>query len=263
MIKLAINGAAGRMGQRILALAVESKLFDIVGAIEHSTSPFLGKDAGEVAGVGKLGINLTSEKPADADVIIDFTLAPAADATIEYCVANNVALIMGTTGLSAEQLAKVEQASKTIPVIQATNMSVGMNVLFEMVGKFAKMLGEQYDVEIVEHHHRFKKDAPSGSAITLAEKVAEATDRKTPDCLVNGREGRDALRKDGEIGMHAVRGGDIIGYHEVIYSTLGETVTVEHRAHNRDNFVRGAIRAAGWIAGKPAGKYQMKDVLGL
>ena len=261
--KLVINGAAGRMGKRILTLAAESGNFEIAAALEHPSCPVLGRDAGEIAGIGKLNIPLTTEKPADADVMIDFTLAPAADETMDYCEQNNVALVMGTTGLTDAQLARINDMSKKTPVIQATNMSVGMNVLFEMVGKFAQMLGEQYDIEIVEHHHRFKKDAPSGSALTLAEKVCEGANLPYPDAVVHGREGRDALREKGEVGMHAVRGGDIIGYHEVMYSSLGETVTVCHNAHNRDNFVRGALRAALWLAGKEPGRYHMKDVLGL
>lgn len=261
--KLVINGAAGRMGRRILALAHESGNFDIAAALEHSSCELLGSDAGEVAGIGTLGVKLTTEKPADADVMIDFTLAPAADETIDYCIANQIALVMGTTGLSNAQLAKLDEAAKVIPLVQATNMSVGMNVLFEMVGKFSQMLGEQYDIEIVEHHHRFKKDSPSGSALTLAERVCEGAGLKYPDAIVHGREGGDALRAKGEVGMHAVRGGDIIGYHEVIYSTLGETVRLTHNAHNRDNFVRGAIRAASWLCGKQPARYQMKDVLGL
>jgi 4-hydroxy-tetrahydrodipicolinate reductase len=251
------------MGKRILTLAVESGNFEIAAALEHPECPVLGQDAGETAGIGRIGVELTSEKPARADVMIDFTLAPAADETIDYCRANKVALVMGTTGLSDGQLARIDEISSEIPVIQATNMSVGMNVLFEMVGKFAEMLGEQYDIEIVEHHHRFKKDAPSGSALTLAEKVCEGAGLKYPDAIVHGREGRDALRENGEVGMHAVRGGDIIGYHEVLYSTLGETVRVTHNAHNRDNFVRGALRAALWLSGKEPGRYQMRDVLGL
>ena len=259
--RLVINGAAGRMGKRILALAVESDNFEIAAALEHSNCPVLGQDAGEIAGIGKIGVVLTAEKPEKAEVMIDFTLAPAADETIEYCLKNKIALIMGTTGLSDEQLAKIDEASRDIPVIQATNMSVGMNVLFELVGKVAKMLGNDYDIEIVEQHHRFKKDSPSGSALSLAESIAKDTNREYPQCLTHGREGKDALRVEGEIGMHAVRAGDIIGIHEVIYSTLGETVTIKHEAHNRDNFVRGAIRAASWLAHKEAGKYHMKDVL--
>jgi len=261
--KLVINGAAGRMGQRILALAVESDNFEIIAALEHDKCPVLGKDAGEIAGIGNIGLALTTTKPENADVMIDFTLAPAADATIDYCVKNKVALAMGTTGLSDEQLEKIACASQTIPLIQATNMGVGMNVLFEMVGQFAEKLGEEYDIEIVEQHHRFKKDSPSGSAMTLAEKVSQRANKDFPNCLKHGREGKDALREKREIGMHAVRAGDIVGIHEVIYSTLGETVTIKHDAHTRDNFVRGALRAAIWLFGKEAGRYQMKDVLGI
>ncbi len=261
--KLVINGAAGRMGKRILAIAVESGNFEIVGAIEHSSCAFLGEDAGEIAGVGKINVELTTQRPASADVMIDFTLAPAADATIEYCTSNKIALVMGTTGLSDAQLEKIDQASKKIPLIQATNMSVGMNVLFEIVGKVAEKLGQEYDIEIIEQHHRFKKDSPSGSALTLAQRVADGAKKDYPDCLKHGREGKDALREKSEIGMHAVRAGDIVGIHEVIYSTLGETITIKHDAHTRDNFVRGALRAALWLTGKTPARYQMKDVLGL
>ena len=261
--KLIINGAAGRMGRRILALAHESGQFNIVAALEHNACPDLGKDAGEVAGIGKINLPLNSQAPDKADVMIDFTLSSAADATIDYCVKSGTALVMGTTGLSREQLDRIEEASKMIPVIQATNMSVGMNVLFELVGKAAQLLGEEYDIEIVEMHHRFKKDSPSGSALTLAERIAQATKRAFPECLRHGREGKEALRVKGEIGMHAVRAGDIIGEHEVIYSTLGETVTISHSAHNRDNFVHGAIRAAYWLSQKGPGLYRMKDILGL
>ena len=261
--KLIINGAAGRMGRRIIALAVENGEFDIAAALEHPESPLLGSDAGEVAGIGNIAAILTAEKPARADVMIDFTLANAADDTIAYCLETGTALVMGTTGLSDTQLAAIEAASEKIPVIQATNMSVGMNVLFEMVGKFARMLGEDYDIEIIEQHHRFKKDSPSGSALTLAERAAGGAGLSYPDCLQHGREGRDCLREKGTIGMHAVRAGDIIGEHEVIYSCLGETVKVSHSAHNRDNFVRGAIRAAHWLPGSKPGLYSMKDVLGL
>ena len=142
-------------------------------------------------------------------------------------------------------------------------MSVGMNTMFALVGKVASMLGPDYDIEIVEQHHRFKKDAPSGSALTLAEIIAKATGKKFPDCLATGRNGKDALRDKGTIGMHAVRAGDIVGIHSVILSTLGETVTLNHTAHSRDTFVRGALRAAGWLVNKKPGLYSMADVLGL
>ena len=187
----------------------------------------------------------------------------AADKSIDYCSGNKTGLVLGTTGLSDSQRKKIETASSKIPIVCATNMSVGMNTLFAIVGKVALMLGPDYDIEIVEQHHRFKKDAPSGSALTLAENIAKATGKEFPDCLTNGRSGKDALRDKGTIGMHAVRAGDIVGIHSVIFSTLGETVTLNHTAHSRDTFVRGALLAAGWLINKKPGLYSMADVLGL
>ena len=260
---LIINGAGGRMGRRLLALAVESERFDIVGAIERPQHPDLGKDVGELAGIGGINIVLESEASDSADVMIDFSLPEATDRVIEHCVANNIGLIIGTTGLSARQLDQIRDASAKIAVIQATNMSVGMNILFSIVGKVAALAGEDYDVEIVEAHHRFKKDSPSGTAITLAENIAKATGRSFPDCLVHGRHGASTLRQKGAIGMHAIRAGDITGEHSVILSALGETITLSHSAHNRDNFVRGALRAALWLSGKGPGMYSMQDVLGI
>ncbi len=170
---------------------------------------------------------------------------------------------MGTTGLDTNQKGRIESAGEKIPVIYGTNMSVGMNVLFALVGKTALMLGEDYDIEIVEQHHRFKKDAPSGSALTLAENICRATGKNTDDCVVLGRAGREALREKGTICIHAVRAGDIIGRHDIIFSTLGETVVLTHNAHSRDAFASGALRAAKWLIGKEPGLYSMADVLGL
>ncbi|MCF7956301.1 MAG: 4-hydroxy-tetrahydrodipicolinate reductase [Phycisphaerae bacterium] len=260
---LIVNGAVGRMGKRIIALAAESELFDICAAVDIPQSPDQGKDAGLAAGIGEIGVAITSEYPATADVMIDFSLPEATDVVIDYCVKGNVALVLATTGLSEAQVDKLKVAAKTIPIVYATNMSVGMNVLFATVGKVAKMLGEDYDIEITEAHHRFKKDSPSGTALSLAEEIATATDRPFPGCLVHGREGKEALREKGTIGMHAIRAGDITGQHSVIYGALGETVTISHNAHNRDNFARGAVRAANWITTKPAALYSMKNVLGI
>jgi 4-hydroxy-tetrahydrodipicolinate reductase len=251
------------MGKRIVALSNECDALTLVGAFDYAEHPDLGKDAGTLAGVGEIGVPLAAEYPSEADVMIDFSLPVAADASIDHCKANNVALVMGTTGLSDEQLAKIKDAASVIPVVQATNMSLGMNLLFATVGKLAKTLGAEYDIEIVEAHHRFKKDAPSGSALSLAESVCNETGRDYPGCLTHGREGTDALREKGTIGMHAVRGGDIVGAHSVIYTTLGETVTISHNAHTRDTFVGGAIRAAKWITAQNPGLYDMQDVLGL
>lgn len=261
--KLVVIGAGGRMGRRIVALAAESKRFEIIGAIERPDHPDLGKDVGVLAGAEKLNVPLSGSWPTGAQVAIDFSLPEVSEKTMAACAANGVSLVMGTTGLTPAQHEALKAAARKIPIVYGTNMSVGMNVLFALVGKAAAMLGEDYDIEIVEEHHRFKKDAPSGSALTLAQNICKATGRPYPDSLIHGRSGKEALRQKGEIGMHAVRAGDITGVHHVIYSTLGETITLNHTAHSRDTLVRGALRAAEWLQGKPAALYSMADVLGI
>ena len=277
--KLVVVGAAGRMGRRIISLAIDAGQFDIIGAVEKQDHPDIGKDAGLVAAVETINVKIDSAYPAGANMVIDFSQPAAVDETIDYCLKNTVALVLGTTGLSDEQKNKIKSASAKIPLIYATNMSVGMNVLFALAGKVASMLappqngmsrssfgarrGDEFDTEIIEQHHRFKKDAPSGSALTLAENICKATGKKFPDCITCGRSGKDALRGKGTIGIHAVRAGDITGKHDVIFSTLGETVTLSHTAHSRDTFARGALRAANWLVGKKPGLYSMTDVLGL
>lgn len=261
--RLIINGAAGRMGRRITALAVESGRFDIIAAVDSPDHPDIGTDVGILAGVNKLGIELGTDFPKKADCLIDFSLPQAADGVIEHCSSCGIALVIGTTGLSDNQVATITRAAEKIPVIRASNFSVGMNILFGLVGNVAQGLGDQYDIEITEAHHRFKKDSPSGTALTLAENIARETGRDFPACLVHGRSGKDALRQKGTIGMHSVRAGDITGEHSVIFGTLGETLTLAHSAHNRDNFVFGALRAAEWIIGKTPGAYSMADVLGI
>ena len=254
-IELMVCGAAGRMGRRIVALAAEDGQFQIAGAVEKPGHPDIGKDAGIV--------KITGDFAGKADVVIDFSLPEAADRTVDYCVKNKAGLVLGTTGLSDSQRKKIETASSKIAIVCATNMSVGMNALFNLVGKVASMLGDDYDIEVVEQHHRFKKDAPSGSALTLAENICKATGKPYPDSLTYGRRGKDAQRDKCQIGIHAVRAGDIVGIHSVIFSTLGETVTLNHTAHSRDTLARGALRAAGWLIGKKPGLYSMADVLGL
>jgi 4-hydroxy-tetrahydrodipicolinate reductase len=261
--KLLVIAAAGRMGKRIVALAVESGDFELIGATEKPGHPDIGKDAGLIAGVGEVGIKISPELVSGADVVIDFSLPDAAETTLKYCVGNKAALVLGTTGLSDGFQEKIKASSSDIPIVYGTNMSIGMNVLFDLAAAAAEKLGEDYDIEIVEHHHQFKKDSPSGSALTLAESICNVRDKKLDDCLVCGREGRDAARKPGEIGVHSVRAGDITGMHSVIYSTLGETITLNHTAHNRDGFARGALRAAKWLAGRDRGLYTMREVLGL
>jgi len=262
--RLVVVGAGGRMGKRIVALGAEVGDFEIAGAVEGSDHPDLGKDAGVIAGVGSLGVTLQDDFPGQrADVVIDFSLPQATAKTLAFCTGHKAALVLGTTGLGPDQKAAVETAARQVPIVCATNMSVGMNVLFALVGKMAAMLGPDYDVEIVEKHHRFKKDSPSGSALTLAEQICKETGRSFPDGLVHGREGKDALRRPGTIGMHAVRAGDITGEHTVIFGALGETVSVHHSAHSRDTLVRGALRAARWGVTQKPGLYSMRDVLGI
>jgi len=262
--KLVVIGAAGRMGRRILSLAAETGQFDIIAAVERPGHPDIGKVYTLESASGPIDVVLADTYPAvAADVAIDFSQPEAVDETIDYCLKNNVALVSGTTGLSETQRDKMKATSAQIPVIYGTNMSVGMNVLFALVGKAASMLGDEYDIEIVEQHHRFKKDAPSGSALTLAENICRATERDFPEALTHGRSGKDALRQKGTIGMHAMRAGDITGVHSVIFGTLGETVTLNHTANSRDTFVRGALRAAEWLVGKKPATYSMADVLGI
>jgi 4-hydroxy-tetrahydrodipicolinate reductase len=260
--KLVIVGAAGRMGRRIISLSIDAGWFDIIAAVETKGHPDIGKDAGLLASAGPINVKLDSAYPAGADVAIDFSQPAAADKTIDYCLKDGVALVLGTTGLTDKQHEKIKTASAKIPVIYGTNMSVGMNILFSLAGSLASMLGDEYDTEIVEQHHRFKKDAPSGSAMTLAENICKATGKKFPDCLIYGRSGKDASREKGTIGMHAVRAGDIVGIHSVIFSTLGETITLNHNAHSRETFALGALRAARWLVGKKPGLYSMADVIG-
>ncbi len=259
------------MGRWIIALAIEDGGFEIAGAVEKKGHPDIGKDAGLVAGIQQLNVKIADNLPDGANmdstsspqVVIDFSLPDAADATIDYCDKNNTALVLGTTGLTEKHREKIKNASSKVPIVYATNMSVGMNALFSLAGKMGAMLGDEYDIEIVEQHHRFKKDAPSGSALTLAENICKATGRKFPDCLVYGRHGKEALREKGQIGIHAVRAGDITGIHSIIFSTAGETITLNHTAHSRDTFARGALRAAKWLIGKKPGLYSMADVLGI
>lgn len=262
--KLAVIGAGGRMGRRIVSRAIESGRFDIVAAIERSDHPDIGKDSGLLAASGPSGVMLTDAfPPGKIDVAIDFSQADALNGTIDHCIQNNIALVSGTTALGAEQKEKMKAASKQIPILHATNMSIGMNLLFSLSGKVAAMLGDEYDIEIIEQHHRFKKDAPSGSAMTLVENICRETGRPFPESLVYGRHGKEALRQKGSIAMHAIRAGDIIGIHSIIFGTLGETITFNHTANSRDTFVHGALRAAEWLVEKKTGLYSMTDVLNL
>ncbi len=261
---IGLTGAAGRMGQMLTRLIVSSDDMKLAAALEASGHPELGNDVGQVAGLGEMGVRLMeSLGEADVDVLVDFS---GPDATAEYareCARRKIPMVIGTTGLGDSELDAVMAASAAAAVVLAPNMSVGGNVLLELVGRAAEMLGQDYDVEIVETHHRFKKDAPSGTALKLAERIAEVLGRDISRDLVHGRQGQVGARTQREIGMHAVRAGDVVGEHVVTFATLGERVELVHKAQSRETFARGALRAARFVAGRKAGLYTMADVLGL
>ena len=262
MIRIAIAGAAGRMGRQIAALAIESEQLDVACALEAPGHQDLGRDIGELAGVGVFGVKLTSELSEDVQVLIDFTSPQATLGWVDVCRARKTAMVIGTTGLSESHLAAIADAASAIPIVQSANMSVGVNVLLKVVSQVARSLGEDFDVEISETHHRFKKDAPSGTAIMLAKAICAAKGKEYGETVVFGRGGIQP-RNPGEIGMHALRLGDTVGDHTVSFGSLGETISLSHSAHTREMFARGALKAAAWLAGKPAGRYSMFDVLGL
>lgn len=261
MIRIAVNGACGRMGARIAALVLEDPELKLVAALERIAHPSLGKDIGSIAGCGETGIKITTDLDTDAHVLIDFSSPESTIATAEICAKKNTAFVAGTTGLNTQHYEKIYRVSQQIPCLVSPNMSVGVNVMFDLVAKAAKMLGKDFDIEIVETHHRFKKDSPSGTALRLAEKICEATKREMDKDVIYGRHGITNERPINQIGMHAIRSGDVIGDHTVVFGNLGERIEITHKAHTRDTFVRGAIRAAKFIAQKPPGMYSMSNVL--
>ncbi|MBP7935040.1 MAG: 4-hydroxy-tetrahydrodipicolinate reductase [Phycisphaerae bacterium] len=263
MVRLAIAGVAGRMGSRILALAAGDKTFDVVSVLEKTGNPNVGRDAGELAGLGGIGLPVQDRSETEFDVLIDFTLPAGTMHWLDYCLTCKRGIVIGTTGHAPEQLKVIEKAAATIPVLKATNMSVGVNLMFQLVAQMAAALGDDYDIEIVEVHHRFKADAPSGTAVSLRDAIVEATGRDSEKDVIYGRRGQTGQRPRRQIGMHAVRVGDTVGEHEVYFGTLGETLVLKHSAHSRDTFAKGALRAASWLAGRPAGRYDMADVLGM
>ena len=263
MVRLAIAGAAGKMGLRIFALSQVFKGVEVEAALENAGHPAIGEDVGELAGLGKLGLPVQDRTETEFDVLIDFTRPAGTMHWLDYCMAKQRGIVIGTTGHTPEQNRAIDAAAKTIPVLKASNMSVGMNLLFKLVGQVAAVLGDDYDIEIVEAHHRFKADAPSGTALSLRDSILKATGRDVEKDVIYGRKGDTGQRPPRQIGMHALRVGDTVGEHEVHFGNLGETVRISHSAHTRDTFARGALRAAVWLAGKPAGRYDMMDVLGL
>jgi 4-hydroxy-tetrahydrodipicolinate reductase len=265
-MKIAVSGAAGRMGKRILALIHENPNAQIGAALEAQGHPELGADAGQVAGIGSIGVEISGdvEKALEqCDVLIDFSSPAATLNHLKAAVENGKAMVIGTTGFSAEQKKEIESLGPRTRCLIAPNMSKGVNLLFSLVGTIARALGDAYDVEIVESHHKMKKDAPSGTAVKLAEIIAKSRELDIADVGVYGRQGVVGERKPQEIGVMALRGGDIVGEHTIMFVTNGERIEVTHRAHSRDALASGAVQAALWLASKPNGLYDMQDVLGL
>lgn len=262
-IRIAINGAAGRMGQRLVALASADRELKLVAAIDAAGNPRLGQDAGLVAGVGVLGVSLASDLTAPVDVVIDFSAPAGSMAIVETCVRRSLPLVLATTGLTADQQAKVREESQRIPLLWAPSMSLAVNLAMKLsavAGAALKDHPSGADVEIIERHHRFKEDSPSGTALKFGEIIAGEMGH---DAARHGREGRVGARPHGEIGYHAVRVGDNPGEHTIIFGLLGETLEISVKATNRDCYAHGALAAAKFLAGKPAGLYGMNDVLGL
>lgn len=265
MLRLAIQGAAGRMGQALIRGADRFDTLQVTVALEQPGHAGVGQDPGLLAGRGPLGLSITDDPAAiaEADVVIDFTFHTAVSINIPEADRQGKRYILGTTGLDAAETALVHDASGRMPIVWAPNMSLGMNVLFAMVKQAAAALGLDYDAEIIETHHRHKQDAPSGTALALARYLTEGRDQRLADVACYGREGMVGARPHGEVGVHAVRGGDIVGDHTVMLATDGERLELTHRASSRDAFAMGALRASLWLAERPAGLYDMQDVLGL
>ncbi len=266
MINAVVAGAAGRMGGRIIQMIQKSAEIKLLGAFEKPGHDAIGKDVGEIVGLGKIGIDLKgdiSKVMKDADVLIDFTTPESTLNNIRFIANTSQAMVIGTTGITGEEEKELNLLAQRIRCVMSPNMSVGVNVLFKVVGDLSGILGKDYDMEIVEAHHRLKKDAPSGTAMHLAKILADSTGRNLETDAVYERKGYIGVRKDDEIGIQSLRAGDIVGEHTVIFAGIGERIEITHKAHSRDNFARGALLAALWVVKQPNGLYDMQDVLGL
>jgi len=268
MIRIAVTGAAGRMGKTLIEAVTQADGVQLSAAIVEPGSSLIGADAGELAGVGKLGVTLVGSlaEVADAfDLLIDFTAPAVTMQNLAFCVAQGKQIVIGTTGLDDAQKAALAAAGQSIGVVFAPNMSVGVNLCFKLLEIAAKALGEDsgYDIEVIEAHHRHKVDAPSGTALRMGEVVATALGRDLKQCAVYGREGQTGPRNPREIGFETIRAGDVVGDHTVLFATEGERIEITHKASSRMTFAKGAVRAAQWLKGRPAGLYDMQDVLNL
>ena len=266
MNKIAIFGANGRMG-RVLIEAIDQSLNTTLdAAFVRKTSSMMGVDVGELAGIGQRGLTVTDGNSADfsqIDIVIDFTLPEALEANLALCVQQKKPVVIGTTGLNQQQKDALQRASKHIPIVFAANYSIGVNLLLNLARQTARVMGDTADIEIIEGHHRFKKDAPSGTAVAIGEVIADELGRDLSTCAVYGREGDTGERDHKTIGFATVRAGDIVGEHTALFADIGERIELTHKASSRLTFANGAVKAAVWLKNKPAGLYDMQDVLGL
>ncbi|WP_434356743.1 4-hydroxy-tetrahydrodipicolinate reductase [Parasalinivibrio latis] len=266
MVRIAIAGAAGRMGRNLIQACQQIEGATLAAATERPESSLIGADAGELAGVGNLGVAVVYDfrkVVEDFDVIIDFTAPAATLANIEICKQYGKKIVIGTTGFTEEQKDLISKAAEDIGIVMAPNYSVGVNLVFKLLEKAAKVMGDYCDIEVVEAHHRHKVDAPSGTALGMGEAIAGAMGKDLNDVAVYAREGITGERTKGEIGFATIRAGDIVGEHTAMFADIGERVEITHKASSRMTFANGAVRAAVWLSGKDSGFYTMQDVLGL
>ena len=265
-IRIAVAGAGGRMGKAHIEAINLTEGLELGAAIVSPTSSLKGVDAGELAGVGRLGVNTVSslaDVVNDFDVLIDFTTPETTLANLAVCVEAGKASVIGTTGLTDEDKAALATFAEKTPVVFASNMSVGVNLSFKLLALAAKALGEDYDIEVIETHHHHKVDSPSGTALSMGEAVADALGKDLKECAIYGREGQVGARPKGEIGFATIRAGDVVGDHTVLFANEGERFEITHKASSRMTFAKGSVRAAKWLVNQPAGLYSMQDVLGL
>ncbi|TDJ26853.1 MAG: 4-hydroxy-tetrahydrodipicolinate reductase [Gammaproteobacteria bacterium] len=264
MIKIAIAGAAGRMGRHLVQACAESKNMTLKQAIERSDNSLLGSDAGIVAGIEVQNVLITDALDAEKfDVLIDFTHPDVTANHVDFCLRHNRKMVIGTTGCDENLEQKMREAAESIAIMYAPNMSVGVNLCFQLLKIAATVLGDTVDIEIIEAHHRHKVDAPSGTALKMGQVIAESLGRDLDSCAVYGREGQIGPRKRQTIGFETIRAGDIVGEHTVLFAGEGERIEITHKASSRMTFANGAIRASHWISQKDRGLYSMQDVLGL
>ncbi|WDT88117.1 4-hydroxy-tetrahydrodipicolinate reductase [Alteromonas sp. 009811495] len=265
-MKVGLFGANGRMGRVLIEALDLSENAELSVATVRDDSPWVGMNVGELAGIGKKEVDCTAVSLLsgdDADVMIDFTLPSIIENNLAWCVKHKMPVVIGTTGLNDEQLAALNDAAKHIPIVFAANYSVGVNLMLSLVRQAASVLGNTADIEITEAHHRFKQDAPSGTAMAIGEAIADELGRDLKTCAVYGREGKEPERDQGTIGFATVRAGDIVGEHTALFADIGERLEITHKASSRLTFAKGAVHAAQWLYGKEPGLYSMVDVLNL